>query len=292
MHSEKRATRIWADGSRRNEEAVITGIQSIACGVFTRVVCAVERSDLSFEAVRQASLLTPEGGQIELVGIIETRGEEYSAYGAPADVSEVAHSLAGSLTRARALCPRATTELLYGPKVARLLDLLEESDATLVVVGAGSRHRGLGMMLGDVATEMLHRARSSVLVARATSDPDAFPRSIVVGFDGSSGARDALSVAFDLADRFGASLRVVTAGDAAVRTFDELAEFELERDKGSPVAALLAASGEADLVVVGSRALHGLSALGSVSERVGHQASCPVLVVRAIGGRVPPRPGS
>jgi nucleotide-binding universal stress UspA family protein len=31
---------------------------------------------------------------------------------------------------------------------------------------------------------------------------------------------------------------------------------------------------------VGSRGLHGLRALGSVSERVAHDASCSVLVVR------------
>ena len=35
-----------------------------------------------------------------------------------------------------------------------------------------------------------------------------------------------------------------------------------------------------DLVVIGSRGLHGLKALGSVSERVAHQAECSVLVVR------------
>ena len=33
-------------------------------------------------------------------------------------------------------------------------------------------------------------------------------------------------------------------------------------------------------VAVGSRRLHGLKALGSVSERVTHQALCSVLVVR------------
>jgi nucleotide-binding universal stress UspA family protein len=43
---------------------------------------------------------------------------------------------------------------------------------------------------------------------------------------------------------------------------------------------LLDASVESDLLVVGSRGLHGPRALGSVSERVGHRALCSVLVVR------------
>jgi nucleotide-binding universal stress UspA family protein len=47
-----------------------------------------------------------------------------------------------------------------------------------------------------------------------------------------------------------------------------------------PVTALVAAAADADLVVVGSRSLHGLGSLGSVSERVAHQARASVLIVR------------
>jgi nucleotide-binding universal stress UspA family protein len=47
-----------------------------------------------------------------------------------------------------------------------------------------------------------------------------------------------------------------------------------------PVQALVSAAADADLVVVGSRGLHGLKAIGSVSERVAHEARCSTLVVR------------
>jgi len=47
-----------------------------------------------------------------------------------------------------------------------------------------------------------------------------------------------------------------------------------------PVAALVAAAADGDLLVVGSRGLHGLKALGSVSEQVAHQAGSSVLIVR------------
>jgi nucleotide-binding universal stress UspA family protein len=43
---------------------------------------------------------------------------------------------------------------------------------------------------------------------------------------------------------------------------------------------LTAASHDADLLVLGSRGLHGLKALGSVSERVAHRAECSTLIVR------------
>jgi nucleotide-binding universal stress UspA family protein len=55
---------------------------------------------------------------------------------------------------------------------------------------------------------------------------------------------------------------------------------QLEEHGEPAVKVLVAASELADLVVVGSRGLHGLKALGSVSERVAHQARSPVLVVR------------
>ena len=56
----------------------------------------------------------------------------------------------------------------------------------------------------------------------------------------------------------------------------------VERHAGAePVATLTERSREADLVVVGSRSLHGVRALGSVSERVAHGSSCSVLVVHA-----------
>jgi nucleotide-binding universal stress UspA family protein len=54
----------------------------------------------------------------------------------------------------------------------------------------------------------------------------------------------------------------------------------VERDPRPPLEALLAAARDADLVIVGSRGLRGLRALGSVSERLGHRAPCSVLVVK------------
>jgi nucleotide-binding universal stress UspA family protein len=59
---------------------------------------------------------------------------------------------------------------------------------------------------------------------------------------------------------------------------------ELEEQPGRAIELLVAASDSADLVLVGSRGLHGLKALGSVSERVAHQVRSSVLVVRRAPG--------
>jgi nucleotide-binding universal stress UspA family protein len=52
--------------------------------------------------------------------------------------------------------------------------------------------------------------------------------------------------------------------------------------EGNAVAALVEASREADLLVVGSRGLGGFTGmlLGSVSSQVAHHARCPVLIIR------------
>jgi nucleotide-binding universal stress UspA family protein len=55
---------------------------------------------------------------------------------------------------------------------------------------------------------------------------------------------------------------------------------KLEERGEAAVDVLVEASESADLVVVGNRGLHGLKALGSVSERLAHQARSSVLVVR------------
>jgi nucleotide-binding universal stress UspA family protein len=122
----------------------------------------------------------------------------------------------------------------------------------------------------------------SLLLARPASDADAWPRSAVVGIDGSAHSAAAMGAALLIAERFGTAIRAVASTKDQLD--DEAAQAiasELERDSGGAVDVLVEASRSADLVVVGHRGLQGLRALGSVSERVAHQADASVLVVRA-----------
>ena len=120
-----------------------------------------------------------------------------------------------------------------------------------------------------------------MLIARPTEERERWPRSIVVGTDGSSAATAATGVAYALAKRFGSRVRTVFATGGKPLDDEELHSVEsLEFDERKPADCLLAASKGADLLVVGNRGRHGFAALGSVSERVAHKASCPVLVVR------------
>jgi nucleotide-binding universal stress UspA family protein len=118
-----------------------------------------------------------------------------------------------------------------------------------------------------------------VLVAR-TAGAD-FPRRIVVGVDGSPESAAAYAGARHLSERFSAELRpVVAQGEGVDEQLVAKIVDHREDMPDEPVHAIVSAAADADLVVVGSRGLHGLKALGSVSERVAHQADCSTFVVR------------
>jgi nucleotide-binding universal stress UspA family protein len=126
----------------------------------------------------------------------------------------------------------------------------------------------------------VHDAACSALLACPTDDRTWEPRTIVVGFDGSGCARAALQTAEELALAFGGSVEVVAAtGGNPVERDAAWSEQVDTWDPAHPVAALVERSRTADLVIVGSRGVHGLRALGSVSERVAHQAHCTALVM-------------
>ncbi len=139
---------------------------------------------------------------------------------------------------------------------------------------------------------------------------------IVVGVDGSEGARAALASAVSEAKQRGARLRVVCAWGVPPEVFsggfvpgidestldgfrtnaeaivqEALAgteriapglQSEGEAVDGQAAEVLLREAKDASLIVVGNRGRGGFASLllGSVSQQVVHHARCPVLVVR------------
>src|SRR5262249_52839229 len=79
--------------------------------VFDRIVCPVDGSSASLEAVRQAGLLRSDLTTIDLVGFAELDAED-SIYGVVQTPSKVDASVGRRLAEARALCPGASSELL------------------------------------------------------------------------------------------------------------------------------------------------------------------------------------
>jgi nucleotide-binding universal stress UspA family protein len=189
-----------------------------------------------------------------------------------------------------------------------------EASATAAMVVMGSRGRGgfRGLLLGSSSAQVAAHSDCPTVVVRTVPDDSA--TEVVVGVDGSDASQAALSFAFETASLHGWSLVAVHAwdfpaydliaspdlpvpvplsdvADSEVRLSAEALAGYRERFPdvdvrehlvhGPAVAALVAASPNAALIVVGTRGRGAaLSALlGSVSNGVLHKATVPVAVV-------------
>jgi nucleotide-binding universal stress UspA family protein len=253
--------------------------------MFKRITCGVDESPEALEAVRQARQLAHPDAELLLVGVVDEAAAVHAGWAATAVLEDMREAEVAALTAARgeATGGHAETRLLRGVPWSSIAAAAYEERADLVAVGTHNRWRPAGIVGGSVATYVLHEAPCSVLIARPCGDPEQFPRSIVVGFDGSGCAMEALAVASRLAEETSADLRVVAAAGGEKLPLDPIREHapDAALDHRPPVDALVAESETADLLVLGSRGLHGFAAVGSVSERVAHQAKSSVLVIRA-----------
>lgn len=254
--------------------------------IFERVICGVDSSDESLEAARQAARLVEPGGRLLLVAVAELEVAVQAGWAATTVADELREEAEKALQRAQSEVEDqhpAHTRLLEGPVTTGLIEEVKHEGANLICVGTSGHGRASGIMLASTSTTLLHDAPCAVLVARRSADASVFPSSIVVGVDGSEHSDITFAAASALADRYGASLRTVTAPHGKTVDLDRVRDRfpAVEIVDGKPVDALAKASEGADLLVVGSRGLHGLKSLGSVSERAAHQARCSVLVVRA-----------
>lgn len=256
-----------------------------AVGLFDRVVCGVDGSPQGLEAVRQAARLVPPGCTLTIVSAYDVGQTAGSGFVAPRAAEQLEPDARRALGDAVAELADGTdvqTRLADSNPLLSLRQQIEELDATLIAVGTHGVGRAVGSVIGRVAATMLHRAPCSVLIARPPADHERFPRDVAVAIDGSAASWRAEEAAVELARRLGLRVRRLVADDGRSAAVDDV----LRREPGTEVVegraheALVATAADTDLLLVGSRGLHGLRSLGSVSERVAHRAPCTVVVVR------------
>lgn len=224
------------------------------------------------------------------------------------------------LAEARRLVTTVDKDLVLGsdmPTETPAPLLIERSRrARMVVVGATGSGGFAGMVLGTTAATLVSHAHSPVAVIRGREGSTHIPGTgpVVVGIDGSPTSEQAIAAAFEEASLRGVPLVAVHAwSDVTYEDFSGIVRImpqwesvvegeerllaqrlagwqekypdveirrELRRDR--PRQALLDASENAQLVVVGSRGRGGFTGLllGSTSQALVHHAGCPVLVVR------------
>jgi nucleotide-binding universal stress UspA family protein len=184
----------------------------------------------------------------------------------------------------------------------------------MVVVGNRGRGGLRSAVLGSTSQQIAHHAQCPVVVVRDSAATSA--NQVVVGVDGSPASLAALREAFAQAQLRGASLLMVHAWStsfagtlgisgqyfdrvrasevdegwallnqslAELQATDQSVEIIERLEQGSPAAAIIEASKEAVLTVVGSRGRGGFAGLvlGSVSGSVLAHADSAVMVIRA-----------
>jgi nucleotide-binding universal stress UspA family protein len=200
----------------------------------------------------------------------------------------------------------------------------ESADADLLVLGSRGHGGFVGLLLGSVSATCSQYATCPVLVvhepaSQADTEPVELPRitRLVVGVDGSAPSTAALRRAVELAPFLKSTVLAVTAWqypvtyaastiipqhaqlerspeDSAHRVADSVARevfngvvpdwFRSVARHGAPARVLIDASGEGDLLVVGSRGRGGFSGLllGSVSTACAEYARCPVVIFHTV----------
>jgi nucleotide-binding universal stress UspA family protein len=249
---------------------------------FACVVCGIDGSDEALVAARHGARLLAPGGVLHLVAAVEIGSATLAGFEAVYAADQLRAEATEAIERVERELDRGfPSRLVDGPAPAVLLGVAEQEGASLVAVGAHRRRRTAELLLGSTLLSLLRDAPCSVLVAREADD--GFPSRLLVGIDGSEEAARAAATAQRLAEQLGAGIAGVLA--LGGKNVDPAAtqSFEVVVDDAHPVDALTRRAAGSDLVVVGSRGLHGLKALGSVSERVANRAPCSVLVVRQGG---------
>jgi len=147
--------------------------------MFRSIVVGTDGSETATQAVRQAvDLAKKVGARIELVSAYEPipqsrlRGERVEA---PSDLEwmvnereDVEATLRDAVAEAENAGVEAQTHARQGDPADAILDVAEERDADLIIVGNKGMTGAKRFLLGSVPNKVSHHAPCSVLIIRTT----------------------------------------------------------------------------------------------------------------------------
>jgi nucleotide-binding universal stress UspA family protein len=283
--------------SREAADASVDARAEDRLELFENILCGVDGTRSAYEAVRQAAALAAPGGRLAIVAVAggDARENGRGAFAQTTIAPERARATLGYAARlAREAGVRPDTELDRRGPVGRVL-LERARRHTLLAVGAPAMSRLAHILIGGIASEATHALPSSVLIARRAPAGTRFGERILLASDALALSDRLVGLGIRLARERDAELVLVHAAreesrfrplliarqsERVVAALGDRARVRVEAGRATAVIAAVAAAEGASLILVSSRRARGLRALGSVSERVAHDAPCSVLVVR------------
>lgn len=267
--------------------------------IFGDVLCAVDGKEGDFSAMEQAVALAGTHGRVTVLLVTSHRsgGAHRGPAIGPARAAEI-------LERANGIARDAgvphTNEVDPGTPPARVIQDWSTRHE-LLALGAPASSWPARLLSVGVGDQAIGGFDNALLVARPQSDDRAFLDRIVVASDGLETSHALVDLAGRLAQPHASNVTLVHALGREPIKRGRLREQEqtlqiqeqalararppgttellIKQGRAGSVIVSAAAAAGASLVVMGSRRLDGLRALGRVSRRVAHQAGCSVLLV-------------
>ncbi|TMM19337.1 MAG: universal stress protein [Actinobacteria bacterium] len=267
---------------------------------FADILCAIDGKEGGFSAVEHAAALAGTQGRLTFLAVTSFRSG--GAHRAPAIGPARA---SGILKRAEGIAreaglPYASEVDPRSPPARVILDWSAKYD--LLALGAPAGSWPARLLSVGVGNKALEGFTTALLVARPLAEDRRLGDRIVVASDGLEASHAVVDLAARLAHPDGSNVTLVHAlgrespikrgrRRAQEDTLKEqeqtltrtrasgTSELVVEPGRAADVIKSAAAAADASLVVMGSRRLDGLRAMGSVSRRVVHQARCSVLLV-------------
>jgi nucleotide-binding universal stress UspA family protein len=268
--------------------------------VFPDILCAIDGKEGGFNAVEHSASLAGAQGHLTFLAVTSYRSG--GAHRPPA-IGPLA--AAGILERAEGIArdaglPYASEVDPRSPPSRVILDWSARFD--LLALGAPASSWPARMLSVGVGNKALEAFTTSLLVARPLEGGRRFADRVVVASDTMEASHGLVDLTARLARSLGSHVTLVHAlgrespirrgrSREHERTLEEQAQ-RLERTQPSGASEVVVAPGsaadviksaaaaaQASLVVMGSRSLDSMRAMGRVSRRVVHQARCSVLLV-------------
>ncbi len=260
--------------------------------LYTDVLCAVDGTRKSFAAVEQGAVLAGAEGRLTLLAVtaVAGAGAYRTAAISPLRAERLLERASGLAGRLGVVCE--TIVDADGPPPQVILERAAEHD--LLALGAPAASWFASRLADGVVAAALKTLEQPVLAARQLAHGEhRFAERLLVASDGTEDSDEVVEVARRLAEEHDSSVVLVHVAADESRVPPERVHEQSQRlgglikdsrdlriELGGAAEAIAAAAAETEstLIVMGSRRLGGLRAIGSVSRRVVREAGCSVLL--------------